>query len=100
MGCLVRRAGAVCRQADLVFPCDRDPSGHLLPGAMPSRLVYIKSALLKDMLLAVRGYQAANPDFPYQSTADQFFDEDQFEAYRELGYHPGDRAATQIQAEL
>ena len=27
-----------------------------------------------------------NPDFPAQSTADQFFDEKQFEAYRELGY--------------
>ena len=38
-----------------------------------------------DLLL--RGYKGANRDFPDQTTADQFFDEEQFEAYRELGYH-------------
>ena len=27
-------------------------------------------------------YRLKNPDFPHQSTADQFFDEAQFEAYR------------------
>jgi hypothetical protein len=26
-------------------------------------------------------------DFPHQSTLDQFFDEEQFEAYRQLGVH-------------
>jgi hypothetical protein len=31
-----------------------------------------------------------NPDFPHQSTADQFFDEAQFEAYRCLGEHIGE----------
>jgi hypothetical protein len=28
-----------------------------------------------------------NPDFPHQSTLDQFYDEEQFEAYRQLGVH-------------
>ncbi|MCL4802487.1 MAG: hypothetical protein KJ025_23065, partial [Burkholderiales bacterium] len=27
--------------------------------------------------------------FPHQSTADQFFDEPQFESYRKLGHHVG-----------
>ena len=30
--------------------------------------------------------------FPHQTTADQFFEEDQFEAYRALGYHSAEEA--------
>ncbi|MEM7025892.1 MAG: hypothetical protein AAF637_25415, partial [Pseudomonadota bacterium] len=50
------------------------------------------------------GYRSANPAFPDQSTADQFFDEEQFEAYRELGFRiaeammQDDRAQTRIDA--
>ena len=33
-----------------------------------------------------KGYKARNPDFPNQSTMDQFFEPDQFEAYRDLGF--------------
>ena len=32
-------------------------------------------------------YQSRNPQFPHQSTADQFFSESQFESYRRLGLH-------------
>ena len=39
----------------------------------------------------VQAYKGVNPDFPDQSTADQFFDEEQFEAYRELGYRIAER---------
>ena len=35
----------------------------------------------------IREYRHRNPTFPHQTTADQFFDEDQFEAYRALGLH-------------
>lgn len=38
----------------------------------------------------VHKYRADNPAFPHESTADQFFDEVQFEAYRSLGNHVGD----------
>ena len=34
----------------------------------------------------IANYKKQNPDFPHQSTADQFFDEAQFECYRALGY--------------
>jgi hypothetical protein len=34
-------------------------------------------------------YAFEQGDFPHQSTADQFFDEPQFESYRKLGYHVG-----------
>ena len=48
------------------------------------------TALCKGLRLKLLGYKGANRDFPDQSTADQFFDEEQFEAYRELGYEIAD----------
>jgi len=42
--------------------------------------------MIDALSLKAKGYKGAYPDFPDQSTADQFFDEEQFEAYRELGY--------------
>ena len=39
-------------------------------------------------------YMRTNPTYPDQSTADQFFDERQFEAYRELGYQVGKQVCT------
>ncbi|HJP17917.1 MAG: hypothetical protein CMD96_06170 [Gammaproteobacteria bacterium] len=50
------------------------------------KLIFIKTTMIPDMSLKLMGYKGANPSFPDQSTADQFFDEEQFEAYRELGY--------------
>jgi hypothetical protein len=35
----------------------------------------------------IRRYRINHPDFPHQSTLDQFFDEEQFEVYRQLGVH-------------
>jgi hypothetical protein len=34
----------------------------------------------------LRNYALAEPAFPQQSTADQWFNEAQFESYRKLGY--------------
>jgi hypothetical protein len=53
-------------------------------------LIYITTTLFKGLDLSALGYKAGNPDFPDQTTADQFFDEAQFEAYRHLGYSVGD----------
>ncbi len=49
------------------------------------RLVYIKPVKLGNEPPDVQSYAAANPAFPHQSTADQFFDESQTESYRMLG---------------
>jgi hypothetical protein len=35
----------------------------------------------------IRRYRILHPDYPHQTTLDQFFDEEQFEAYRRLGVH-------------
>ena len=50
-------------------------------------LLYIKSSLTGDEPTDVLSYAAQNPAFPNQSTADQWFDESQFESYRALGEH-------------
>ena len=49
-------------------------------------IIYIKSTLVDDLPNDILSYKATNVAFPHQSTADQVFDERQFEAYRELGY--------------
>ncbi|WP_425404104.1 hypothetical protein [Hwanghaeella sp.] len=50
-------------------------------------LLYLKSSVSGNESELIKVYRAANPDFPHQTTADQFFDEEQFEAYRQLGVH-------------
>jgi len=50
-------------------------------------LVYLKASLTGNESVDVQRYAAKNPDFPHQSTGDQWFDESQFESYRALGYH-------------
>lgn len=55
-------------------------------------LCYLKLSLTGDERLDVLAYRAGSPAFPHESTAEQFFSEEQFEAYRALGYHIGRRA--------
>jgi hypothetical protein len=57
------------------------------------RLVYLKSSLTgNDEPADVLGYHKKVALFPHESTADQWFDESQFESYRALGYHIADKA--------
>ncbi len=53
-------------------------------------LLYIKSSLTGNERGYIRDYRRNSPGFPHESTADQFFSEAQFEAYRALGEHIGD----------
>ncbi|UCE88250.1 MAG: patatin-like phospholipase family protein [Pseudomonadota bacterium] len=50
------------------------------------KLIYIKTTFYPELSADLYSYRERHPEFPDQSTADQFFDEKQFEAYRELGY--------------
>jgi hypothetical protein len=52
-----------------------------------SWLLYLKPALVGDEPADVQHYQSRHPDFPHESTSDQFFDEAQWESYRRLGLH-------------
>lgn len=53
------------------------------------KLVYIKTTLPENLPADVMGYRYTHKAFPDQTTADQFFDEKQMEAYRMLGMHIG-----------
>jgi hypothetical protein len=59
------------------------------PGAKNGTLLYVKPSLIATDYAEVLNYRKANKEFPHQSTADQWFDETQFESYRSLGYRIG-----------
>lgn len=65
-------------------------SGYLLadidyPHGVKGHFLYIKTTLVKHLPADLVAYKSAQPDFPDESTLDQFFDEKQLEAYRLLG---------------
>ncbi|HLE83350.1 MAG TPA: hypothetical protein VJG13_03345, partial [Thermoanaerobaculia bacterium] len=72
-----------------------------------SRLLYVKPSLFGDEPEDVLDYHRQHPDFPQETTADQFFDEAQWESYRRLGQHiaekifrdPDEAAADLVAAE-
>lgn len=72
---LARRGYAI---GTIEYPDDKQDSHGVI--------VYVKSTLTRFLPGDIYGYKARNNDFPHQTTLDQFFDEEQFEAYRELGY--------------
>ncbi|XEG69774.1 hypothetical protein QA447_17250 [Pseudomonas sp. abacavir_1] len=60
------------------------------PEAPPRRwLLVLKPRRIAGMSADVFNYARDNPEFPNQTTADQFFDEAQFESYRQLGLDIG-----------
>ncbi len=54
-------------------------------------LAYLKLSLTGNEGEFIRRYKLDEPAFPHHSTANQFFTEVQFEAYRALGEHIGDK---------
>ena len=50
-------------------------------------LLYIKSSFTGDENDYVVDYKRRNPSFPHETTLDQLFSEEQFEAYRNLAFH-------------
>ncbi len=60
-------------------------------GAKDGLLLYIKPTVYGREPRDVLEYRRSHPAFPHQSTADQFFDEPQFESYRVLGSHMMDQ---------
>ena len=53
----------------------------------PNWLIYLKNSMTGNEPAPVLNYKRKSPDFPHESTADQFFDDSQFESYRALGDH-------------
>jgi hypothetical protein len=62
---------------------------RLLDGtpAFDGDILYIKPTITAQTPRDVLSYRETHPPFPDQTTADQWFDESQFESYRRLGLH-------------
>jgi hypothetical protein len=54
-------------------------------------VLYIKASLTGDENEYINEYRKRSSAFPHESTSDQFFSEEQFEAYRALGFHIGEK---------
>jgi hypothetical protein len=57
------------------------------PDAPDGILIYLKPSLSGDEPVDILEYAAHHGQFPHEPTTDQFFDESQFESYRQLGEH-------------
>jgi hypothetical protein len=85
-----RAAGAtkpVCAALARVRYAEHDSAW---PDAPPlGYLVLLKPVVAASAPQDIRSYRAAHPSFPQETTADQFFDDAQWEAYRRLGEQIG-----------
>jgi len=70
--------GQMARQAHLVARLDYADGSS-------GTLLYLKSALVADMDFDLLGHGSRRDGFPQETTVDQFFDEEQFDAHRRLG---------------
>ena len=61
--------------ADIVYPDNETGT-----------LIYLKTTFFRELSADLYGYKKDHPEFPDEPTSDQFFNESQFEAYRELGF--------------
>ena len=52
-------------------------------------LILVKPNVSSGLPVDLVNFKAENPDFPQQTTADQFFSEAQWESYSQLGYFLG-----------
>jgi hypothetical protein len=71
-----KHAGPHCAIGEISYPGDRK-----------GILIYIKSSLSGDENDYIFHYKKRYDDFPHETTLDQMFSEEQFEAYRALGFH-------------
>lgn len=61
-------------------------------GSQEGVLLYLKPALSGGENADIFNYSRLHPSFPHETTADQWFDESQFDSYRSLGRHIATRA--------
>ena len=80
----VAERGYLCAPIKYASPT---PGGAPVAGANEDGLlIYLTTTFFKTLRADLYGYRQAHREFPDESTRDQFFDEKQFESYRELGF--------------
>ena len=60
-------------------------------GGSDGTILYIKPALHRTEAAGIISYAEAHPDFPHETTSDQWFTESQFESHRSLGFEITER---------
>jgi hypothetical protein len=70
----------------VLCPIHYPDEGPGRPGAR-GLLLYLKLSVTGNEPELIKRYRTNHPDFPHETTLDQFFDEEQFEAYHQLGVH-------------
>lgn len=81
--------GKITYSLDHVKKLEWDHKCHL---ARTGFIIVFKPSRVADAPTDVLQYGLENPQFPHQTTADQWYDEAQFEAYRRLGQHCAEKA--------
>jgi hypothetical protein len=78
----------LAERGDLIAPIRYSLRSGQSSSSTPDRgwLIVLKATFFKQLSADLHGYRQAHNGLPNQLTGDQFFDERQFEAYRELGY--------------
>jgi len=79
--------GSIRRAPGPTWSSDCSAVGRIAygPGIPDGILIYLKASMTGHEDTSVLQYKASHPDFPHESTANQFYQEDQFESYRLLG---------------
>lgn len=67
-----------------------------ISGPQDGYLIYLKASMTGDEPFDLLRYQASHEDFPHNSTADQFYDPERFESYRQLGFHAMDQTVAEL----
>ncbi|GAB4197362.1 MAG: hypothetical protein Tsb002_31470 [Wenzhouxiangellaceae bacterium] len=81
-----------CAVGEIRYPLGKGETGI-------GTLLYIKASLCGEEPEDIRQFAKRHPDFPHQTTADQFFSESQFESYRRLGLYIGQQVLGQSVAD-
>lgn len=78
--------------ARIVYPADEQ--GHRVEGT----LVFAKATVPAKAPWDIRAHQQGDPTFPHNSTADQLYTDERFEAYRALGAWSAEQAIQDLDA--
>ncbi|HEU4597324.1 MAG TPA: patatin-like phospholipase family protein [Pyrinomonadaceae bacterium] len=81
------KSGAYFAVGDIHYEAVDAPPPGRSSKSLTGKLIYIKPTIYNEEPRDIYNYAQSDPTFPHESTADQFFDEPQFESHRMLGYH-------------
>ncbi len=87
------RSGAHFACGTIQYPA---PPGDSSTKDYSGKIIYLKTAFVGDEPLDLIHYKREHPDFPQESTMNQWFTEPQFESYRRLGQLTAEKAISHL----